>query len=353
MATVEFDAIESAKENVMPSADGYSAASLSKVFAQTSFDRQEEKQAKRHAFEQEVADSSDDSDDPLEVWTRYINWVREAYPQGHTTESGLITLVERCTRHFLSYPQYKDDPRYLRLFILYARYFDAPVDIYLFLEMNQIGLSLALYYEEYAGLMEMQGRFGKAESVYLMGLSKEARPVERLRRKYNEFKARMQVLPQGVEEPASPKRRAVRTVLGQAVNDVQQPQAAAVANSSSRIQIFADPDGDAKADAAPWEAIGTLRERRKENAQEAKQWKGEILPMAGSRPVESGERLQIYKDQVIVSCVLTVVLTVAYYRLSLRYLEDRQARCLLKARNVQSISMRYILFPAKNFVLKS
>ena len=348
MATVEFDAIESAKENVMPSADGYSAGSLAKAFAQTSFDRQEEKQAKRQAFEQEVANSSDDLDDPLEVWTRYINWVRESYPQGHTTESGLITLIERCTRHFLSYPQYKDDPRYLRLFILYTRYFDAPVDIYLFLEMNQIGLSLALFYEEYAGLMEMQGRFGKAESVYLMGLHKEARPVERLKRKYNEFKARMMMLPQGVEEPASPKLRPVRTVLGQAIEDMQQPQAAP-ANPSSRIQIFADPDGVESADGAPWEAIGTLRERRKENIQEAKQWKGEILPMTGSRPLESGERLQIYKDQVM----MNLCINVAYDRPSLHYLEGQQAKCQLKSKNVQSMSMRYILFPAKNFVLTS
>ena len=98
-------------------------------------------------FWQEIADYQ--GNDPLEVWMRcakfptrrtvwgqphctttivrvgclaarrFIKWTQDTFASGgHQAE--LIPLLERCTRELQDLPQYKDDPRYLRVWIQYV-----------------------------------------------------------------------------------------------------------------------------------------------------------------------------------------------------------------------------------------
>ena len=51
---------------------------------------------------------------------RYIKWTQDAYTAGGA-KAQLTQLLERCTRELMSFPQYRDDPRYLRVWIRYVR----------------------------------------------------------------------------------------------------------------------------------------------------------------------------------------------------------------------------------------
>src|SRR5579859_1216430 len=214
---VDFDTIEQSKENIAPTPRGRSALALAKAFSPSSTtttgsDPRSQHAVQRAQFETDIANSSD-LDDPLEVWLRYIKWTDETFPQGQSTESGIAQLIERCTEHFKNDKQYKSDPRYLRVWLAYSTYSDSPLDIFVFLQRNEIGQELALYYEEYAAILERMNRKRKADEVFQMGLVREARPVERLRKRYEEFKRRLAVSPPDPNEPSTPPPP-LRTILG-------------------------------------------------------------------------------------------------------------------------------------------
>lgn len=148
---IDFVTIEAQKENVQPLLKGRSAHALNAALTQ----RQSTLRAERKEHELIVTSQDNaESDDPLEAWSRYVKWCIDSYPSGQTHESELLVVLERCTRLFKDAPQYQNDSRYLRLWILYARNVDCPSDIYNFLLANEIGTSLASLYEELAVVYE-------------------------------------------------------------------------------------------------------------------------------------------------------------------------------------------------------
>jgi hypothetical protein len=63
---------------------------------------------------------SKDSPDHLTWCCRYIKWTKETFSAGgHKSE--LLPLLERCTREFHQDARYKNDIRYLRVWIQYVR----------------------------------------------------------------------------------------------------------------------------------------------------------------------------------------------------------------------------------------
>ena len=203
----------------------------------------------RAQFEQELANISE-SDDPLDVYDRYVRWTVETFPSAQASSAaspssgsaltstsassgggGLWPLLERATSAFLGadYEHYANDPRYLRIWLHYIRLQAAAAgaggdgavaskgsgavagagiasggaasvgagairETFAFLARRGIGERLALYYEEFAAWLESRGRWVQAEEVYELGLQKKARPAERLARKKREFEARWEVV---------------------------------------------------------------------------------------------------------------------------------------------------------------
>ncbi|CAG8051636.1 unnamed protein product [Penicillium olsonii] len=323
---VDFDIIEAQKENVQSLPGGRSARELARIFSGGSNTSDKIpspspngtrtiNDAMRQEYESELQ-SIGESDDPLDVYDRYVKWTLNAYPSAQATpESGLLPLLERATKSFLSSSHYRNDPRYLRLWLHYVRLFsDAPRETFAFLARHKIGESLALFYEEFAGWLEGAGRWSQADEVYRLGMDREARPVERLARKYNEFQQRYDQREQdtGPSSPALPK---VRPALGvkrdpfapsessdpQAARSSPQPSAAPKTKSGKpKMAIFSDADSAAPAPATGgttkgWESIGSVRDRKKENEVEAKPWAGETLK-AGKKaaPVQ---KMAIFRDQ--------------------------------------------------------
>ena len=323
---INFDIIENQKENIQSLPSGRSAKALATAFAPTfrssaptPNDTRNLNDAIRQEYEVELAAIAD-CDDPLDVYDRYVKWTLSAYPSAQATpESQLRPLIERATKAFQSTLHYKNDPRYLKLWLNYIRFFsDSPRETFAYLARHNIGDSLALFYEEFAAWLEGAGRWIQAEEVYKLGLEREARPTERLARKFGEFQHRSELRVQSGDEPSSPALPTVRPALAAKVDpfaistprssDPQSQQPPGIGGSSTakggrqKLAIFSDANASAStirpgsSEARGWDNIGSIADRKKENTIEARPWAGETLK-AGKKP-NGPPKMMIFKDQV-------------------------------------------------------
>ncbi|PHH78061.1 hypothetical protein CDD82_3242 [Ophiocordyceps australis] len=318
--TVEFEAIEREKENIQPLPGGRSAKKLVELYSQSLLDKMSTRtvggdtgrvnECIRAEYEAEVQNIGE-SDDPLDVFDRYVQWTLDAYPSAQVTpQSQLHTLLERATKTFIGSAQYKNDLRYLKLWLHYIHFFaDAPRETYIFLSRHGIGYGLALFYEEYAAWLETEGKFCQAEEVYKAGIEREARPVQRLVRKFKEFEQRaegqIRVVSDATSSPALPTTRPALAVKPDATCCAEPPLSRAANSASSRpakskIEVFCDGDAQPSAlgshDGASrgWETIDSLAGRKKENTMEPKPWVGQTLKVEGNKPTAS--TLIVYRD---------------------------------------------------------
>lgn len=315
---IDFEVIESHKENIQALPSGRSAKALAQIYSPPLLGANpspvavsDAHSAQRAEFEKELQNIHD-ADDPLEVYDRYVRWTLDTYPSAQATpQSQLLPLLERATKAFQSSTQYKNDSRYLKLWLHYIRLFsDSPREVFVFLARHGIGENLALYYEEFAAWLENAGRWNQAEEVYKMGIEREARPTERLLRKFGEFERRNQARPADPAEPTSPALPLARPALAAKMDPfstsspgAQQPQAARSTTKkpkSSKMQIFSDneppPRPDSGSGSKGWDSIGTLADRKKENSMESKPWVGEKLK--GGKTNGGMEKIMVFKDQV-------------------------------------------------------
>lgn len=321
---IDFEIIENQKENIQSLPGGRSARALASMFSPsplhalstpTPSDTRNLNDAMRNEYENELLNMSE-SDDPLDIFDRYVRWTMDAYPSAQATPaSGLLPLLERATKTFLTSAQYKNDPRYLKLWLSYIRFFsDTPRETFAFLARHNIGDGLALFYEEFAAWLEGAERWTQAEEVYKMGIDKEARPAPRLLRKFNEFQQRFAQRPENLNEPSSPALPTVRPALAAKIDpfaaatprDPQAPRPNSGVGGSTtksgrqKLQIFADSEDAPPAvasgkDTKGWENIGSLADRKKENVMEAKPWVGETLKAGGKK---ASTKLAVFKDEV-------------------------------------------------------
>lgn len=316
---IQFDLLEEHKENIQQLPSGRSAKALARVLSPRGFGKDVTldetrllNDALRHEYENELL-AIEDSDDPLDIYVRYVRWTLKTYPSAQPTpQSQLVPLLERATNAFLNAPEMKDDPRYLKLWLQYIQFVSStPRETYAFLARHSIGEKLALFYEEFAGWLESAGRRQQADEIYRLGIDREARPVERLNRKYREFQARCEAQPIDSEEPSSPAVP-IRAALAAkfdpfstASAEEAPSQQQRTANNTTKpkkpkMAIFSDADAQAPPPSAlstnGWNSIGSSKERKKENTVEAQPWAGQTLK-AGKK-VGSTSKMEVFKDPV-------------------------------------------------------
>ncbi|KAF2012027.1 hypothetical protein BU24DRAFT_425844 [Aaosphaeria arxii CBS 175.79] len=322
---IDFEIIENQKENIQSLPSGRSAKALAQLYtpplssasgqAPSPSQLHDSNSAARQEFEKELQ-NIDESDDPLDVYDRYVKWTLDAYPSAQNTpQSQLCPLLERATKAFQSSTHYKNDPRYLKLWLHYIRLFsDAPREAFAYLTQHGIGDGLALFYEEFAAWLETAGRWTQAEEVYAMGIEREARPTERLIRKYGEFQHRFESRPQGAAEPTSPALPAVRPALAAKIDPFSHasplsldPQAqhrtrmggGTAKPGKQKLAIFSDaeqpPKPGSSGSSKGWDSIGSLADRKKENTTEARPWAGETLKVGKKNT--GVQKMMIFKDE--------------------------------------------------------
>ncbi|KAI9512103.1 hypothetical protein F5148DRAFT_1373397 [Russula earlei] len=137
-----------------------------------------------------IASEIQEADDPLALYDSFVKWIFDEYPREHLASSGLIELLEEATRRYMNDSSYKSDLRYLKLWTLYASLVDKPSVVYKFILTNGIGTVYALLFEDYALTLERDGRHSAAREVYRAGIQRKARPIERLKKKFDMFQRR-------------------------------------------------------------------------------------------------------------------------------------------------------------------
>ncbi|SPN96972.1 related to mitotic checkpoint serine/threonine protein kinase [Cephalotrichum gorgonifer] len=340
---INFDVIEDQKENIQALPSGRSAKKLAELFSPSPLQKRpsptsigEAKSVNdriRAEYEAEIENIAE-SDDPLDVWDRYVRWTLDAYPSAQATgDAQLRGTLERATKAFVGAAQYRNDPRYLKIWLLYIGFFsDAPRETYVYLSRHGVGEGLALYYEEYAAWLEGAGRWGQAEEVYRLGIDREARPAMRLTRKFKEFEERRAHREEVGDEPSSPALPTARPALAAKAPAPNPGLGTSGRPARAKLAVFSD------ADAAPsqpalssrgtgskgWDSIGTLGERRKENTVEPTPWAGETLKAGGKK--RAGPKMEVFKDKSLLSQISHFVVQSSEYQVTVNPVTGKRER---------------------------
>lgn len=108
---------ETAKENVMPLKRGRSVSELNRALrAHDSFQGKQRLEDEAKQMEERIRSYS--GDDPLCAWVEYIHWIETSMPEDTRKR---VSILEKCTRALKDTPRYRNDMRYIRLWIQYVR----------------------------------------------------------------------------------------------------------------------------------------------------------------------------------------------------------------------------------------
>lgn len=182
LTPIDFESIENEKENVLPLRAGRSARGLTEALQQSATTKCQI----RANFERRLIDDLGNMADPLELYLEYIDWISLAYPQSGTTKkNGLLDIVERCLIHFKDNEQYKNDARYLKIWLWYNELFFANErreqrDIFIFLLRMSIGFKLTKFYQAFSDLLVDMKRYDEAYQVLKRGIENQATPVNEM-----------------------------------------------------------------------------------------------------------------------------------------------------------------------------
>lgn len=276
------------KENVQPLPNGRLALKLGLALKEAP--NKATLKRKREDLEAKIA--ADDSDDPLQDYVDYISWIQTNYPQGNNADSGLLNVLERCTLFFRDTPYYKNDARYLKVWLSYAGFSDLPRDIFVYLAKKGIGLELALYYEEFAKFLELNKQYADAKEVYEVGVERSARPLPRLLRSFQHFKDRTGTIPP--TETSNIRLQVLRQ--GASASSVAAPNA----TKKPKISVHTDdrPMGFKEIvfqnNSSP--DLAMIVDKTRENSVPVTSWDGATIqqktPVESSRPA----RFEVFRD---------------------------------------------------------
>lgn len=289
----EMSDIENIKENILPLKEGRSASSLcvktselngnnSNVAIEAFLNRQKE-------YQTQIA-QADELDDPLAVHFEYINWLLENSISGHNALSDYIPALESATNKFCKDARWKNDPRYLKCWYLYAKVTQDPNDVFVFLIQNQIGLELASFYEEYSEFLEFgDKKIIDADIVFKKGIERNAQPILRLKRKYSEFLNRNSEILKSVP----------------VANNSPIKSSLIFCDNSSRETLFEERLSNNMI-SNPWTALANEQKRHKENAPNVSSWTGQV--MKSVVPVTNVEqaKFKIYTDVKAYNCLFII-----------------------------------------------
>ncbi|KAG4906206.1 hypothetical protein GLYMA_20G006600v4 [Glycine max] len=232
-------------------------------------------------------------DDPLLPWIQCIKWVQEAFPPGGDS-SGLVVIYEQCVRAFWHSERYKDDLRYLKVWLEYAdNCFDADV-IYAFLDANGIGKPHSIFYISYALHLESKNKFKAANQMLELGISRNAQPIEKLKAAYRQFFARSMARPIAIDDSVEKlaPTRSFGTVLAKGenraplsiLNSNRDPSAKNDRTRAAPLSIYKDSADTGDTDphkpdpSHSWHTLGARADRNKENNAIPGKWKSYKVP---------------------------------------------------------------------------
>jgi hypothetical protein len=127
-------------------------------------------------------------EDPLSPWLKYIRAVRDELPNDQKEQ---FELLEACARHFKSTSHYRNDQRYIKVWISYANHLTNPSDLFMFLYKNDIGKDVALFWVAWAYVAEVRSDFTTAHKLFTKAQDRVVDDAELVRSRFKQFMRRM------------------------------------------------------------------------------------------------------------------------------------------------------------------
>ncbi|KAF9590845.1 hypothetical protein IFM89_038717 [Coptis chinensis] len=112
----------------------------------------------------------------------------------------LDELLHDCIMKFKDNDKYRNDIRFLKICLLYADSIQDFETVFKMMEGGKICVLFAFLYISYAVFLEAKGKLVEADGVYRMGISRNAEPVEELKRVYGEFLQRISKIVDGRQD---------------------------------------------------------------------------------------------------------------------------------------------------------
>ncbi|BAF29062.1 uncharacterized protein [Oryza sativa Japonica Group] len=130
--------------------------------------------------------------DPLRPWLRGMRKMEAALPPA-TLRAKLPRFLQKCAQEFQDDARYRDDSRYLRVWIQLMDYVKDAKPLLKKMEKNRIGLKRSAFYMAYAVYYEKHKRFEDAENMYRLGTQNLAEPVGELQKAHEQFIRRVEL----------------------------------------------------------------------------------------------------------------------------------------------------------------
>ncbi|KAG0669428.1 hypothetical protein C6P45_003781 [Maudiozyma exigua] len=189
--TVSFTVIENEKENITSLKKGRSAKILHDIIK--SKITQQDYNSQKQVFETALLHHDNDT---LDTYMEYINWLLEINFKGPQNDI-LLQVIERCLVEFNHNIRYRNDPRYLEIWLLYidSFYMDALTekrDMFIYLFRNKIGETLSIFYVEFSKLLFAMNRYDECYDFLMIGIQNNAMPNDLLLNSFKDFKVELE-----------------------------------------------------------------------------------------------------------------------------------------------------------------
>ncbi|XP_043708354.1 mitotic spindle checkpoint protein BUBR1 isoform X2 [Telopea speciosissima] len=267
-------------------------------------------------------------DDPLQPWLQCIKWVQESFPSGGDC-SGIVVILEQCVRIFWHTDRYKEDARYLKVWLEYAENCADAEVIYNFLDANNIGQTHSLYYTSYALHMESKNKMKSANDIFNLGISRRAQPIEKLEASYRKFLTRsLRKQNTTTEEDSTENHLPVRSFGTLLSNGEARRQNTEISDPARKklklnrahnapLSIYKDRNDSITQSHEPlsmfdmrtWNTLGTRAERNKENAAIPTTWASNKIPQrpgSRSRAAATSACIEVFVDEECAELPTTV-----------------------------------------------
>lgn len=178
---------ETHKENIQPRPRGRHTKLLEKALIGSKEDIDAERLRREHAITRAV-NGVEPCKHILDAYVEAAFFISDHYPSG---SKHLVRIVEEACRKYAKDDRFRDDIRFVRLWILYAEMRRDKLDVFSYMKRRRIGESWTLFYEAYAATLEAARHYEQAQNIYDLARQLNAHPQERLQRREREFHNRM------------------------------------------------------------------------------------------------------------------------------------------------------------------
>ncbi|KAL5277528.1 BUB1 family protein [Megaselia abdita] len=175
--------LDAVKENIQPLSGGRNAALLQNALA-----HKENLDSQRKLFELEI-ENGKGSEDPLELWYRYLTWIEQSYPTELKRDSGFMEVLIKCLFTFENEPKYRQDFRLIKMISKLIDETHNPEEHYNRLYEEGIGTKVADFFISWAFHYDISGNMKRARVVYLKGIDAKAEPQEYMNEHFQHFLA--------------------------------------------------------------------------------------------------------------------------------------------------------------------